>query len=523
MLMLFLFILSQVFSPRVIAVEPEDLPHGLFFNLGYRFANFFPITQLKVKDFGANTSYIEIGYGETKDIWIGKAWLNESTFGETHFNTLKLQAFMESVSFSFIIDKVPGDFNESWAIHFNPPLVRMDTGNPETFYRVNVSISLTKPPVGEQAIQNGVIRIKQSASQQYDTFWKLLENENYTLKDKIGVFPLALLYSLLFGDISGTSSVSKYENMRYVDIIVKVKPYHKVSLDTAQYHTFTPNQVAAVPISVTNEGNYKDTIGFKIASKNKKITLIDPVDITLKPGEKKDTLLGVAVPPDLFEIGTLHDITIQAYSIENPDNIIEEKTIILKTGGFYLSEYFISMIGGILLFLAVIYIYYSSKRKKSLEKFYIAPEKPWEIKEEKEYLENIKKKDKEKYEETLKQMEEEYASAMLWYKDHKQFINKQLTQEKLKKQEKIKKKIKEKKQKKSNKLEEKSEKMIEEKPKEKPKTDKIKKEKVVRPAKPLKTEKKNKNTIDKEKAIKKATLSQDKQRRKIVNKGGLEK
>jgi hypothetical protein len=514
MLMLFLFILSQVFSPRVIAEGPEDLPHGLFFNLGYRFANFFPITQEKVKDFGANTSYIEIGYGETKDIWIGKAWLNESAFGETHFNTLQLQLFMESVSFSFIIDKVPGDFNESWAIHFNPPLVRMDRDNNETFYRVNVSISLTKPPVGEQAIQNGVIRIKQSASQQYDTFWNLWKKSIF----------YAVFYSILFGDISGTSSVSKYENMRYVDIIVKVKPYHKVSLDTAQYYTFTPNQVAAVPISVTNEGNYKDTIGFKIASENKKITLIDPVDITLKPGEKKDTLLGVAVPPDLFEIGTLHDITIQAYSLENPDNIIEEKTIILKTGGFYLSEYFISIIGGILLFLAIIYIYYSSKRKKSLEKYYIAPEKPWEIKEEKEYLENIKKKDKEKYEETLKQMEEEYASAILWYKDHKQFINKQLTQEKLKKQEKIKKekkKIKEKKQ--SNKLEEKSEKMIEDKPKEKPKTDKIKKEKVVRSAKPLKTEKKNKNTIEKEKAIKKATLSQDKQRRKIGNKGGLEK
>jgi hypothetical protein len=336
----------------------------------------------------------------------------------------------------------------------------------------------------------------------------------------------AILYSILFGKVSGTTSTPKYENMRYVDIIVKVKPYHKVSLSTAEYHTLTPNQVAAIPISVTNEGNYKDTIGFKVASKNKKITLIDPVDITLKPGENADTLLGVAVPPNIFEIGTLHNVTIQAFSIENPDNIIEEKTVILKTGGFYLSEYFISIIGGILLFLVIIYIYYSSKRKKSLEKYYIAPEKPWEIKEEKEYLENIKKKDKEKYEETLKQMGEEYTSAMLWYKDHKHFINKQLIQEKLEKQRKIKKekkKIKEKKQKKSNKLEDKSEKIIEEKPKEKPKTEKIKKEKISRPNKPPKIEKKNINTLEKEKAIRRVMRSQDKQRQKICIKRGLEK
>ena len=161
MLMLFLFILSQVFSPQVIAGEPEDLPPGVIFKksipalFGYYLSRFFPITQDKVKDFAANTSYIEIGYGETKNIHIGKAYMNVSVLDETFFKPLHLQDFMESVSFSFIIDKVPGDFNESWAIHFNPPLLRMDIYNKVIdSYEINVSISLTKPPVGEQAIQN---------------------------------------------------------------------------------------------------------------------------------------------------------------------------------------------------------------------------------------------------------------------------------------------------------------------------------------------------------------------------------
>ena len=153
LLILFLFILSQVFSPHVLAEEPEDLPPGLipvypknfplFINyflqnpvdvisytiknpvkaLGYYTAFIWNIYSNKVVEFAANTSYIEIGYGEIKNIRIGKAYMNVSVLDETIFKPLHLQDFMESVSFSFVIDKVPGDFNESWAIHFNPPLL----------------------------------------------------------------------------------------------------------------------------------------------------------------------------------------------------------------------------------------------------------------------------------------------------------------------------------------------------------------------------------------------------------------
>ena len=552
MIILFFIILNQIYPTQITAEETDypyeetkDLPPGLvpydYLNfpkstikfiqyifqhpgevisysishpiiaLGYYLAFWKKIYASQAWEFASNTSYIEIGYGETVNINIGR--VNMEVLNRTEFKDIKqLQAFMESLSFRFNITKVPGDFNESWFVYFNPSILRLDQNNKSALYKINVSISLTKPPVGDLAIQNGILRINQIPTQQYDSFWNIF-TEN-------GDLYTAFVYSRLFGkEVAGTTSSPKFKNLRYIDILVKVKPYHNVSLMTEDYHTFSPNQVAAIPISVRNEGNYKDTIGFKIVSSNKKITLIDPIDVTLRPGETKDTLLGVAVPPDFFEVGTLHNITIQAFSIEEPNNIMVSKTIILQTEGFYLSEYFISIIGGILFLFVIIYLFFYSRRKKALEKYYIKPEKPWDIPEEKQNLEKIKKKDKEKYNQTLQMMEDEYISAMLWYKDHEQFINRQLMKQKLDKQEKIKKE----KQKESKKKEEKTVKLVKEKTKiKKQPKEEIKKEKIKKHDKPPKSRKKDIYTIEKEKAIQRIMRSQEKQRRKTGIKGGLE-
>jgi len=72
------------------------------------------------------------------------------------------------------------------------------------------------------------------------------------------------------------------------------------------------------------------------------------------------------------------------------------------------------------------------------EKYCIRPDKPWEIPEEKAYLDKLKKTDEEKYNEILKMMHEEYKSALLWYKYYIDATIKKIREEKNK--EKIKKK-----------------------------------------------------------------------------------
>jgi len=46
------------------------------------------------------------------------------------------------------------------------------------------------------------------------------------------------------------------------------------------------------------------------------------------------------------------------------------------------------------------------------------PDKPWNLPEERKYLEKLKEKDKEEYNNVLKMMRDEYKSALLWYKSY---------------------------------------------------------------------------------------------------------
>jgi hypothetical protein len=126
--------------------------------------------------------------------------------------------------------------------------------------------------------------------------------------------------------------------------------------------------------------------------------------------------LGVSTPPSTFDYGTFHEIIIETYSIDDPDVTIGERQVFLETKGVYVSE-----MGGMGLFLLVIIIilgvaFYIQRRKIIIEKYCIKPDKPWEIPEEKRYLEKLAKTDNVKHNEVFQMMENEYESALLWYK-----------------------------------------------------------------------------------------------------------
>jgi hypothetical protein len=408
-------------------------------SIGFGLAFFQRIFSSTVKDFATDTPYLEIGYNETKTIHIGK--MNLEIINNSDFEKVTLQSFMKSKSFTFIVDQYPGGIDESWRIYFNPPVIILNEPGQNISYNVSVEISLTSPPVGRKAIQSGVLRIKQASVQQYDSFWNMASKE-YTKDPNLY---LAFYYSLRFGrDVSGTTSQPKYENMRTIDILVKVKPYHNVTIESPELINLNPNQVAAIPIRIRNLGNYKDTIGFNIVSENHEITLVNPVDVTLKPDDIKNTILGVGVPPNLFEFGKLHKITIEAYSYQQPNVTIAKQVVILKTEGFYISEYGILLIFFLTLIILIFTLYLFSKNRGKYNLYYYKPEKPWKITEEKEFLARIEKEDKQKYKETLKMMNEEYKSALLWYNSYrKSLINKsrlEIIKERKEKQKKEKKK-----------------------------------------------------------------------------------
>jgi hypothetical protein len=204
-----------------------------------------------------------------------------------------------------------------------------------------------------------------------------------------------------------------------VKVLVNVKPYHAVSFESVPLVNIKPGKIDSIPITLQNLGNYNDTFNFRIANASEGFILSNPVSLTLKPGETSDTLLAVAVPLNPLDTGTLHKIEIQAYSVSQPNVTIAERTVLVQTQGIYVSDFsgfVIAFFGIILLIIIGLYLY---RRKRILEKICKKPEKPWLIPEEKKHLEKLKLKDKQKYNETFKMMEDEYNSSLLWYKYYK--------------------------------------------------------------------------------------------------------
>jgi hypothetical protein len=189
-------------------------------------------------------------------------------------------------------------------------------------------------------------------------------------------------------------------------------------------------------VLVENQGNYNDTFNFRIRSETGyPLTLTNNGTITLRPGEQGQAFVGVAVPANFLDTGTLHSIFIDTYSAEQPNTSIASQRIFVETQGFYFSEEnSMYTIGFGLIFLIGVVIFLVWRRKipgKTSKK----PEKPWKLPEEQTHLAELKRTDKNAYEQERILMEDEYKSALLAYKDDQKQLRRKPTKEKAKKAE----------------------------------------------------------------------------------------
>jgi hypothetical protein len=223
------------------------------------------------------------------------------------------------------------------------------------------------------------------------------------------------------------------EGADYVDIVVKLKRFHLAEINPPKNFEIGPDELKSIPIEIKNLGSHADTFNFRINTTDVEDGLIvsPPPPITLNPNEVGYTSISVATTRRFQDPGTLHPISIEAYSIYEPEKVFGN-TVPILIKGVYVSEvnWIYSAFFGIIIILVLAFISY--RRKKKSEKICKKPEKPWEIPEEKEYLEGLKKKDKKEYGKVLKMMEEEYESALLWYKSYLKVMTLKEKQEKQK-------------------------------------------------------------------------------------------
>jgi hypothetical protein len=387
--------------------------------IGYFGATLFPIVFFFVVIGGAKPDTIEIGSGENITVDIGL--INQTGEFESDIDNL-LPPYVNSCFINFEVVQYPGNNSDgSWYVTFNPKSIQPERGVNKSV-KTQMKVSFIAPSNPKDTIQSGILKIRIKNIQVMGNLWNARAPKGVTIPKSLQFYYNSLFGRAIWwifarinkwGTWSGTVDTSSEV---IVDIPVKVKPYHNIRFETLPLIQFNPGQITSIPISVQNLGNYNDTYGFRITGNFSNNVVSDPLSISLRPGETSDTQLGVAVMPNILDTGTIRSVTIEAYSIDQPNVTIAQRTILLETQGVYISELGGAgvLLFGILVIVSGVLVLY--RRRKIVSKMYKKPEKPWDVPEKKQELKTLRKENPEKYETTLRDMENEYKSSISAYK-----------------------------------------------------------------------------------------------------------
>ena len=383
----------------------------------------FPIINF-AEGYKAIPSNITIGITENATFQLGMYDLETGEFEVPD----RFPFFLTQRYAKFEAEFPNGNPGNVWFVVFDPPLLLQTKNDWNHRLISNVTVSLTSPPQSSDYTQTQLIRIKVTDVWVVGNMWTVTKKQmpNSTFIFRL-TWPLAALKS--FGKWSGTEQITEY----IVDVVAIIKPFHAAKIQPLPPSKLAPNDITSIPVLVENQGNYNDTFNFRIRTETGyPLVLTNNGTITLQPGQQGHALVGVAVPANVLDTGTLHSIFIDTYSVEQPNISIASQRIFIETQGLYVSEEnSVYSIGAFLIFLIILFFFINWRRKTSIKNGK-KPEKPWKIPEEVHHLEELKRTDKNAYEQERLMMEEEYKTALLWYKDDKKITPKDRKKEKQK-------------------------------------------------------------------------------------------
>ena len=368
----------------------------------------FPIINF-AEGYKAIPSNITIGITENATFQLGMYDLETGEFEVPD----RFPFFLTQRYAKFEAEFPNGNPGNVWFVVFDPPLLLQTKNDWNHRLISNVTVSLTSPPQSSDYTQTQLIRIKVTDVWVVGNMWTVTKKQmpNSTFIFRL-TWPLAALKG--FGKWSGTEQITEY----IVDVVAIIKPFHAAKIQPLPPSKLAPNDITSIPVLVENQGNYNDTFNFRIRTETGyPLVLTNNGTITLQPGQQGHALVGVAVPANILDTGTLHSIFIDTYSVEQPNISIASQRIFIETQGLYVSEEnSVYSIGAFLIFLIILFFFINWRRKTSVKNGK-KPEKPWKIPEEVHHLEELKRTDKNAYEQERLMMEEEYKTALLWYKN----------------------------------------------------------------------------------------------------------
>ena len=186
-------------------------------------------------------------------------------------------------------------------------------------------------------------------------------------------------------------------------------------------------------LDIVNNGYYKDVFQFELDAENGLMGLFQEQAIVLNPGETQRVTLGILTPETFFDPGTPNKVDVYVYSTGDSARTLVG-SLVVYTQGFYISPLVGIILVPIIVVVILIYLFFFYFREKRDRERYGKPDKPWTIPEEKQYLEELKEKDKAEYERVLQMMDDEYRSALLWYESYRRAMKRQEQVEKIRQQ-----------------------------------------------------------------------------------------
>ena len=158
-----------------------------------------------------------------------------------------------------------------------------------------------------------------------------------------------------------------------VNVLVKIDKFHIGEIKPVPLVKIKPYEVKSIPISVINRGSHIYTYNFRVKynNDNENFIITPPSSITLKPEEEKQIYVGVAAPKRFYSPGAITPITIEAYSVDDP-NAMFSNTIVLQTSGVHVAGGPVINYGMILLVLLlgiILYVYIRKRYKGKINIF----------------------------------------------------------------------------------------------------------------------------------------------------------
>jgi hypothetical protein len=241
----------------------------------------------------------------------------------------------------------------------------------------------------------------------------------YKLKLEVQTDDIAVDYAVVVGIKTTRVNVFGVDSgISYIYVPVKASSLNNIKMETAITNKETsPFSYVYFDLNIKNYGYYRDMFSLEFITENGLIVSATEQLFVLEPGESGNVEISVLTPEKLFDIGTPNKIEVYVTSSSDETPILIG-TLVVVTRGIYITPLAVIIAVPIIIMIILIYLYYNNYKNKKEIEIFGKPDKPWKIKEEKKYLEEIREKNKDEYVKTIDMMKDEYKSAILWYKDY---------------------------------------------------------------------------------------------------------